>query len=46
MYGPQDRGYKRRLMGKGQYRTSSLSEALLCLSPMKLGGRREDIRVS
>lgn len=39
-------GYKRRLMGKGQCRAGSLSEAHLYLSSMKLGGGREDTRVS
>jgi hypothetical protein len=37
MDGHQERGYKRRLMGKGQYRTGSLSEAHLYLSSMKAG---------
>lgn len=46
MDGHQDRGYQRRLMGKGQDRTWSLSEAHLYLSFRKLGGRREDTRVS
>lgn len=37
MDGHQDRGYERRLVGKDQYRTGSLSEAHLYLSSIKLG---------